>query len=147
MDPTPPLRRHRCIEDPHTRAGPSACTNPCSRRHTNQDPRPPGPAVTPTGGRAPPDPQTPPRTNPGTVRPPGWHLRPPAQASPAAPHAAARETASKSHQYPIQAKAAAQRRPPQETHPQGTPRCPRPILPPHANNKTTAGQNRDPHPH
>ncbi len=45
---TPPLRRHRCIEDPHTRAGPSACTNPCSRRHTNQDPSPPGPAVTPT---------------------------------------------------------------------------------------------------
>ncbi len=63
------------------------------------------------------------------------NLRPPAQASPAAPHAAARETASKSHQYPIQAKAAAPAPNPQETHPQGTPRCPRPILPPHANNK------------
>ncbi len=28
-----------------------------------------------------------------------------------------------------------QRRTPQETHPQGTPRCPSPTTPPHANNK------------
>ncbi len=39
------------------------------------------------------------------------------------------ENSIKSHQYPIQAKAAAPAPNPQETHPQD-PRCPRPILPP-----------------
>ncbi len=133
---TPPPAEAPIIEDPHTSRAQAHAPTHAPGGHTNQDPSPPGPAVTPTRRQSAPDPQTPPRTNPGTLcgRQAG-NLRPPAQASPAAPHAAARETASKSHHTPSRPRPQPQRRTPQETHPQGTPRCPRPILPPHANNK------------
>ncbi len=44
----PPCGGTEASKTPTPEPGPSACTNPCSRRHTNQDPSPPGPAVTPT---------------------------------------------------------------------------------------------------
>ncbi len=44
----PPCGGTDASKTPTPEPGPSACTNPCSRRHTNQDPSPPGPAVTPT---------------------------------------------------------------------------------------------------
>ncbi|KAL0161189.1 hypothetical protein M9458_044914, partial [Cirrhinus mrigala] len=50
---------------------PSACTNPRSRRHTNQDPSPPGPAGIPARWQSGPRTPSPPRTYPGAVRPPG----------------------------------------------------------------------------
>ncbi len=144
----PPLRRHRCIEDPHTRAGPSACTNPCSRRHTNQDPSPPGPAGNPNPeAERPQIPKPPPRTNSGTVRPPGWQPTSAGTGIPSSAACAARETAIQSHQYPIQAKVAApSAEPPKKPTPQGTPRCPRPILPPHANHKNHSRTESGPPP-
>ncbi len=70
----PPCGGTEASKTPTPEPGQSACTNPCSRRHTNQDPSPPGPAVTPTRRQSAPRPPNPPppRTNPGTVRPPGW---------------------------------------------------------------------------
>ncbi len=126
----PPCGGTDASKTPTPEPGPSACTNPCSRRHTNQDPSPPGPAVTPTRRQSAPDPQTPP---PGPIpeqcgRQAG-NLRPPAQASqqrrmppPEKQHPRVTNTPSRPRPQP-------QRRTPQETHPQGTPRCPRPILP------------------
>ncbi|KAL0149454.1 hypothetical protein M9458_055242 [Cirrhinus mrigala] len=59
------------------------------------------------GGRAAPEPQAPPGPTPEQYGRQTGNLRPPAQASPAAPHAAARKTTPKSHQHPIQARTAA----------------------------------------
>ncbi len=70
--PPPPCGGTDASKTPTPEPGPSACTNPCSRRHTNQDPSPPGPAVTPTRRQSAPRSPNPPRTNPGTVRLPGW---------------------------------------------------------------------------
>ncbi len=105
-------------------------------------PKPPGPAVTPTRRQSAPRTPSPPRTNPGTVRPPGWQ---PTSAGTGIPSSAAcsrQKTAPKSHQYPSRPRPQPQRRTPQETHPREPP-GPRPQRH-HANNKTTAGQNRDP---
>ncbi len=60
----PPCGGTDASKTPTPEPGPSACTNPCSRRHTNQDPSPPGPAVTPTRRQSAPDPQTPPPDQP-----------------------------------------------------------------------------------
>ncbi|KAL0147447.1 hypothetical protein M9458_057243 [Cirrhinus mrigala] len=59
------------------------------------------------GGRAAPEPQAPPGPTPEQYGRQAGNLRPPAQASPAAPHAAARKTTPKSQQHPIQARPAA----------------------------------------
>ncbi len=40
----PPCGGTDASKTPTPEPGPSACTNPCFRRHTNQDPSPPGPA-------------------------------------------------------------------------------------------------------
>ncbi len=144
---TPPLRRHRCIEDPHTRAGPKRMHQPMLPAAHQPGPKPPRPSRNPNPeAERPQIPKPPPRTNPEQCGRQAGNLRPPAQASPAAPHAAARETASKSHQYPIQAKAAAPAPNPPRNPPQGTPRCPRPILPPHANNKNHSRTESGPPP-
>ncbi len=121
----PPCGGTDASKTPTPEPGPSACTNPCSRRHTNQDPSPPGPAVTPTRRQsAPRSPNPPPGPTLEQCGRQAGNLRPPAQASPAAPHAAARETASKSHQYPIQAKAAAPAPNPPRNPPPGNPQMP-----------------------
>ncbi len=123
--PPPPAEAPMHRRPPTPEPGPSACTNPCSRRHTNQDPSPPGPAVTPTRRQsAPRSPNPPPGPTPEQCGRQAGNLRPPAQASPAAPHAAARETASKSHQYPIQAKAAAPAPNPPRNPSPGNPQMP-----------------------
>ncbi len=112
-------------------------------------PKPPRPSRNPNPeAERPQIPKPPPGPTPEQCGRQAGNLRPPAQASPAAPHAAARETASKSHQYPIQAKAAAPApNPPQENHPREPPDAPGPYCHPTPTTKTTAGQNRDPHPH
>ncbi len=61
----PPAEAPMHRRPPTPEPGPSACTNPCSRRHTNQDPSPPGPAVTPTRRQsAPRSPNPPPPDQP-----------------------------------------------------------------------------------
>ncbi len=109
---------------------------PMLRRHTNQDPSPPGPAVTPTRRQSAPRSPNPPPDQPRNSaaarlatyvrrhRHPQQRRMPP----PEKQHPRVTNTPSRPRPQP-------QRRTPQETHPQGTPRCPRPILPPHANNK------------
>ncbi len=145
---TPPLRRHRCIEDPHTRAGPKRMHQPMLPAAHQPGPKPPGPAVTPTRRQSAPEPQAPPGPTPEQCGRQAGNLRPPAQASPAAPHAVARKTAPKSHQYPIQAKAAAPApNPPRKPTPREPPDAPGPQRHPTPTTKTTAGQNRDPHSH
>ncbi len=121
----PPCGGTDASKTPTPEPGPSACTNPCSRRHTNQDPSPPGPAVTPTRRQSAPRPPTPPppppRTNPGTVRPPGWQ---PTSAGTGIPSSAAcrrQRNSIQSHQYPIQAKAAAPAPNPPRNPPPGNP--------------------------
>ncbi len=70
---TPPLRRHRCIEDPHTRAGPKRMHQPMLPAAHQPGPKPPRPSRNPNPeAERPQIPKPPPRTNPGTVRPPGW---------------------------------------------------------------------------
>ncbi len=134
--PPPPCGGTDASKTPTPEPGPSACTNPCFRRHTNQDPSPPGPAVTPTRRQSAPRTPSPPRTNPGTVRPPGWQ---PTSAGTGIPSSAACSRQKNSTQESPIPHTGQGRSPsaktPQETHPQGTPRCPRPISPPHANNK------------
>ncbi len=144
-----PLRRHRCIEDPHTRAGPKRMHQPMLPAAHQPGPKPPRPSRNPNPeAERPQIPKPPPRTNSGTVRPPGWQ---PTSAGTGIPSSAACRRQKKQHPespipHPGQG-GSPSAEPPKKTHPQGTPRCPRPILPPHANHKTTAGQNRDPHPH
>ncbi len=120
-----PLRRHRCIEDPHTRAGPKRMHQPMLPAAHQPGPKPPRPSRNPNPeAERPQIPKPPPRTNPGTVRPPGWQPTSAGTGIPAAPHAAARETASKSHQYPIQAKAAAPAPNPPRNPSPGNPQMP-----------------------
>ncbi len=122
--PPPPCGGTDASKTPTPEPGPSACTNPCSRRHTNQDPSPPGPAVTPTRRQSAPRTPSPPGPTPEQCGRQAGNLRPPAQASPAAPHVVARKTAPKSHQYPIQAKAAAPAPNPPRNPPPGNPQMP-----------------------
>ncbi len=44
---TPPCGGTDASKTPTPEPGPSACTNPCSRRHTNQGPKPPRPSRNP----------------------------------------------------------------------------------------------------
>ncbi len=71
---TPPPRRHRCIEDPHTRAGPKRMHQPMLPAAHQPGPKPPRPSRNPNPeAERPQIPKPPPpRTNPGTVQPPGW---------------------------------------------------------------------------
>ncbi len=62
--PPPPRGGTDASKTPTPEPGPSACTNPCSRRHTNQDPSPPGPAVTPTRRQSAPRTPSPPPDQP-----------------------------------------------------------------------------------
>ncbi len=120
---------------PH-RAGPKRMHQPMLPAAHQPGPKPPRPSRNPNPeAERPQIPKPPPRTNSGTVRPPGWQPTSAGTGIPAAPHAAARETASRVTNTPSRPRWQPQRRTPQETHPQGTPRCPRPILPPHANHK------------
>ncbi len=143
----PPCGGTDASKTPTPEPGPSACTNPCSRRHTNQDPSPPGPAVTPTRRQsAPRSPNPPPDQARNSAaarlatyvrrhRHPQQRRMPP----PEKQHPRVTNTPSRPRPQP-------QRRTPQETHPQGTPRCPRPILPPHANNKNHSRTESGPPP-
>ncbi len=143
----PPCGGTDASKTPTPEPGPSACTNPCSRRHTNQDPSPPGPAVTPTQRQSAPRSPNPPPDQPRNSaaarlatyvrrhRHPQQRRMPP----PEKQHPRVTNTPSRPRPQP-------QRRTPQETHPQGTPRCPRPILPPHANNKNHSRTESGPPP-
>ncbi len=143
----PPCGGTDASKTPTPEPGPSACTNPCSRRHTNQDPSPPGPAVTPTRRQSAPRSPNPPPDQPRNSaaarlatyvrrhRHPQQRRMPP----PEKQHPRVTNTPSRPRPQP-------QRRTPQETHPQGTPRCPRPILPPHANNKNHSRTESGPPP-
>ncbi len=123
--PPPPLRRHRCIEDPHTRAGPKRMHQPILPAAHQPGPKPPRPSRNPNPeAERPQNPKPPPGPTPEQYGRQAGNLRPPAQASPAAPHAAARKTAPKSHQYPIQAKAAAPAPNPPRNPPPGNPQMP-----------------------
>ncbi len=97
-------------------------------------PKPPRPSRNPNPeAERPQIPKPPPGPTPEQCGRQAGNLRPPAQASPAAPHAARKQHPESPIPHPGQGQP--QRRTPQETHPQGTPRCPRPILPPHAKQK------------
>ncbi len=126
---TPPCGGTDASKTPTPEPGPSACTNPCSRRHTNQDP---GPAVTPTRRQSAPRTPSPPRTNPGTVRPPGWQ---PTSAGTGIPSSAACSRQKNSTQESPIPHPGQGRSPSAEPPKKPTPRCPRPTPPPHANNK------------
>ncbi|KAL0148068.1 hypothetical protein M9458_056608 [Cirrhinus mrigala] len=121
---------------------PSACTNPRSRRHTNQDPSPPGRWQ--SGPRTP----SPPRTYPGAVRPPG---RQPTSAGTGLPSSAACSRQKNNTQEPPTPHPGQDRspsaEPPKKPTPRELPDAPSPYGPPTATTKTKAGQNRDPHSH
>ncbi len=145
----PPLRRHRCIEDPHTRAGPKRMHQPMLPAAHQPGPKPPRPSRNPNPeAERPQIPKPPPRTNSGTVRPPGWQ---PTSAGTGIPSSAACRRQRKQHPespYPIQAKVAAPApNPPRNPPPGNPPMPPGPYCHPTPTTKTTAGQNRDPHPH
>ncbi|KAL0168426.1 hypothetical protein M9458_036648, partial [Cirrhinus mrigala] len=132
---------------------PSACTNPRSRRHTNQDPSPPGPAGIPAGIPArwqsgPRSPPSPPRTYSGAVRPPG---RQPTSAGTGLPSSAACSRQKNNTQQPPTPHPGQDRspsaEPPKKPTPRELPDAPSPYGPPTATTKTKAGQNRDPHSH
>ncbi len=137
--PPPPCGGTDASKTPTPEPGPSACTNPCSRRHTNQDPSPPGP---PRPSRNP----NPEAERPQNPKPPPDQPRNSAAARLATyvrrhrhPQQRRMQSPEKQHprvtNTPPRPRPQPQRRTPQETHPQGTPRCPRPTTPPHANNK------------
>ncbi len=94
-------------------------------------PKPPRPSRNPNPeAERPQIPKPPPRTNPGTVRPPGWR---PTSAGTGIPSSAACRRQRNSIQespipHPGQGRSPSAEPP---RNPQGTPRCPRPILPPH----------------
>ncbi|KAL0186726.1 hypothetical protein M9458_018396 [Cirrhinus mrigala] len=129
---------------------PSACTNPRSRRHTKQDPSPPGPAGIParwqSGPRTPSPP--PPRTYPGAVRLPG---RQPTSAGTGLPSSAACSRQKNNTQEPPTPHPGQDRspsaEPPKKPTPRELPDAPSPYGPPTVTTKTKAGQNRDPHSH
>ncbi len=137
---TRPLRRHRCIEDPHTRAGPKRMHQPMLPAAHQPGPKPPRPSRNPNPEAERPQIPKPPPDQPRNSaaarlatyvrrhRHPQQRRMPP----PEKQHPRVTNTPSGPRPQP-------QRRTPQETHPQGTPRCPRPILPPHANNKNQSG--------
>ncbi len=146
---TPPPRGGTdASKTPTPEPGPSACTNPCSRRHTNQDPSPPGPAVTPTRRQSAPRSPNPPPDQPRNsaaarlatyVRrhrhPQQRRMQPPEKQ-----HPTVTNTPSRSRPQP-------QRRTPKKPTPREPPDAPGPYCHPTPTTKTTAGQNRDPHPH
>ncbi len=144
----PPCGGTDASKTPTPEPGPSACTNPCFRRHTNQDPSPPGPAVTPTRRQSAPRTPSPPRTNPGTVRPPGWQ---PTSAGTGIPSSAACSRQKNSTQESPIPHTGQGRSPSAEPPKKPTPREPPDALGPYRHptptTKTTAGQNRDPHSH
>ncbi len=142
----PPCGGTDASKTPTPEPGPSACTNPCSRRHTNQDPSPPGPAVTPTRRQsAPRSPNPPPGPTPEQYGRQAGNLRPPAQASPAAPHAAARETASRVTNTPSRPGGSPSAEPPRNPPP-GNPQMPQAHMPPHANHKNHSRTESGPPP-
>ncbi len=120
-----PLRRHRCIEDPHTRAGPKRMHQPMLPAAHQPGPKPPRPSRNPNPeAERPQIPKPPPRTNSGTVRPPGWQ---PTSAGTGIPSSAAcrrQRNSIQSHQYPIQAKVAAPAPNPPRNPPPGNPQMP-----------------------
>ncbi len=148
LDPPPPAEAPMHRRPPHqSRAQAHAPTHaPGGTPTRTQAPRPsrnPKP-----GGRAPPDPQTPPRTNPGTVRPPGWQ---PTSARTGIPRSAACRRQRNSIQespipHPGQGRSPSAE-PPKKPIPREPPDAPGPYCHPTPTTKTTAGQNRDPHPH
>ncbi|KAL0149068.1 hypothetical protein M9458_055683 [Cirrhinus mrigala] len=127
---------------------PRACTNPRSRRHTNQDPSPPGPARIPAQWRSSPRTPSPPRTYPGAVRPPG---RQPTSAGTGFPSSAACSRQKNNTQEPPTPHPGKDRspsaEPPKKPTPRELPDAPSPYGPPTPTTKTKAGQNRDPHSH
>ncbi len=132
----PPLRRHRCIEDPHTRAGPKRMHQPMLPAAHQPGPKPPRPSRNPNPeAERPQNPKPPPDQprNSAAARLATYvrrhrHPQQRCMQSPEKQHPRVTNTPSRPRPQP-------QRRTPQETHPQGTPRCPRPTTPPHANNK------------
>ncbi len=134
--PPPPLRRHQCIEDPHTRAGPKRMHQPMLPAAHQPGPKPPRPSRNPNPeAERPQNPKPPPDQprNSAAARLATYvrrhrHPQQRCMQSPEKQHPRVTNTPSRPRPQP-------QRRTPQETHPQGTPRCPRPTTPPHANNK------------
>ncbi|KAL0157328.1 hypothetical protein M9458_048574, partial [Cirrhinus mrigala] len=116
---------------------PSACTNPRSRRHTKQDPSPPGPAGIPARWQS--GPRTP-------SPPPG-----PTSAGTGLPNSAACSRQKNNTQEPPTPHPGQDRspsaEPPKKPTPRELPDAPSPYGPPTATTKTKAGQNRDPHSH
>ncbi len=147
--PPPPLRRHRCIEDPHTRAGPKRMHQPMLPAAHQPGPKPPRPSRNPNPeAERPQIPKPPPRTNPGTVRPPGWQ---PTSAGTGIPSSAACRRQRNSIQespipHPGQGRSPSAE-PPKKPTPREPLDAPGPYCHPTPTTKTTAGQNRDPHPH
>ncbi len=135
IGPPPPCGGTDASKTSTPEPGPSACTNPCSRRHTNQDPSPPGPAVTPTRRQSAPRSPNPPPDQPRTVRPPGWQPTSAGTGIPAAPHAAARETASKSHNTPSRPRPQPSAEPPKKPTPREPPDAPGPYCTPRQQQK------------
>ncbi len=114
----PPCGGTDASKTPTPEPGPSACTNPCSWRHTNQDPSPPGPAVTPTRRQSAPRTPSPPPDQPrnsaaarlATYVRRHRHPQQRRMQSPEKQHPRVTNTPSRPRPQP-------QRRTPQETHP------------------------------
>ncbi|KAL0151748.1 hypothetical protein M9458_052974 [Cirrhinus mrigala] len=98
------IRIHRRVKGPRTRAEPKRTHQPTLPAAHQPGPKPPRPSRNPSPVAERPQNPKPPPEQYGRQ---AGNLRPPAQASPAAPHAAARKTPPKSHQHPIQARTAA----------------------------------------
>ncbi len=143
----PPCGGTDASKTPTPEPGPKRMHQPMLPAAHQPGPKPPRPSRNPTRGRAPPDPQTPPGPTPEQC---GRQAGKPTSAGTGIPSSAAcrrqRNSIQESPIPPSRPRPQPQRRTPQETHPQGTPRCPRPILPPHANNKNHSRTESGPPP-
>ncbi len=107
-------------------------------------PKPPGPAVTPTQRQSAPRTQAPPRTtrNSTAARLATYVRR---HRSPAAPHVSRQKNSTQESPIPHTGQGRSpSAEPPKKPTPREPPDAPGPYRHPHANTKTTAGQNRTP---
>ncbi len=146
--PPPPAEAPMHRRPPHQSRAQAHAPTHATGGNTNQDPSPPGPAVTPTRRQSAPRTPSPPRTNPGTVRLPGWQ---PTSAGTGIPSSAACSRQKNSTQespipHPGQGRSPSAE-PPKKPTPREPPDAPGPQRHPTPTTKTTAGQNRDPHSH
>ncbi len=120
----PPCGGTDASKTPTPEPGPSACTIPMLPAAHQPGPKPPRPSRNPNPEAERPQNPKPPPDQPrnSTAARLATYVR--RHRSPAAPHVAARKTAPKSHQYPIQAKAAAPAPNPPRNPPPGNPQMP-----------------------